>query len=300
MPPFGKESSEPSARPLPFLSLSHARSSARDRSQRPSKVFGSERAEGNDVGPRHVSSSSARGSTVTAPAVTRVSRLPFQHEGEEHEQSDHDDQPSQKKQRSGKASTHVPVLFGDEPDEFQPDSDEPSDTPKEFERTSSSAFSLGWQSMLNLQQTGFWKNNQDDQTVKKQKRAYDNSKREASALYLNKDKTGSYSKTGSDPERLQLLFNNPACRCAMDAHSYCFVPSDPSWLDFKVTRVKLAIPASALMAPQVPRRIASKSSPLLRRTCRSSLLNFGAWTSRTKTHLSPYCTYATESGTLRN
>lgn len=289
MPPFGKEGSEPSARPLPFLSLSHARPS-RDR-RRPSKAFGSERAEGTDGGPKRVSSSSARGSTPSS--VTPVSRLPFHDEGEEPDQPEHDDQPSQKKQRSGRAPKHVPALFGDEPDEFQPDSDEQSDTPGDFQCTSSSAFSLGWQSMLNLKQADFWKKNQEDQTVGKQKRAYDNSKREASALYLNKDKAGSYRKSGSDPERLQSLLKNPMCRCAMDA-PFVFVlyPQALHGLISMVTGVKLKI---ATPAPQVLRRIALQSSPRPRRTCRSSLLNSGAWASETKTHLSPYCTYAIAS-----
>ena len=203
MPPFGKEGSEPSAKPLPFLSLSHAPSS---RDRRPSKAFGFERAEGTDGGPRHVSSSSTRRST----GATKVSTLPFQDEGEEPE----DDQSSQKKQRSGRASKPVPALFGD------------------FHCASSSAFSLGWQSMLNLKQADFWKKNQDDQTVGKQKRSYDNSKREASALYLNKDKAGSYKKSGSDPQRLQSLLQNLTCRCAMEAHSFCFIPSGSSWIDF--------------------------------------------------------------------
>jgi hypothetical protein len=141
-------------------------------------------------------------------------QLPFQDE------EDECSQPSSKSQR-------VPVvLFGDEPAEDDgtgkssgSDGGDQSDVEDAFEIKSSSEFALGWKSVLNLKQSTFWKENQDDHTGAKPKRAYDNSKRGANAMYIRKDSGGSFKKSGADPQRLESLFKKPSCRCAMD---FCY------------------------------------------------------------------------------
>ena len=204
MPPFGKESSEPSARSLPFLSLSGHAAPKKVQRRPPSKAFAPEKAE-----PAESVSKKVKGTQHK-----RSLQLPFQDE------EDECCQPSSKSQR-------VPVvLFCDEPAEdggtgksSGSDGGDQSDVEDAFEIKSSSEFALGWKSVLNLKQSTFWKENQDDHTGAKPKRAYDNSKRGANAMYIRKDSGGSFKKSGADPQRLESLFKNPSCRCAMD---FCY------------------------------------------------------------------------------
>jgi len=207
MPPFGKELSERDAKPLPFLSLSYAPAKAQ---RRPSRAFGAERNE-QDVTVKSENSSSScvrKVSTTTKPKGFQ----PFQDEPEEARC------PLGKKQKVGGVSKPM-VPFADEQEEGQSTSDDQSGADEDFAIKSTSVFALGWQTMLNLKQGTFWKQNQDDLTGAKQKRQYDNSKRAENALYLNKDKAGCFKKAGSNPERIDSLLTEPACRCAMVAHN---------------------------------------------------------------------------------
>ena len=71
--------------------------------------------------------------------------------------------------------------------------------------------------MLNLKQTNFWKENQNDEATVKKKRSYDNTNRQANAAYLNKEKAGSFKKTGADPQRVKAVLREASCRCTMDS-----------------------------------------------------------------------------------
>lgn len=210
MPPFGKESSERRAsKPLPFLSFSHAPGASEKARRKPAKAFGAERAEAV----RDSQQNPAVSSTETKSREqkqTRVSRLPFQDEEDEEECHQ-----VQKRQKST-SSKSKPTPFGDEGEEDENDS-EAYDVDSESMQ-SSSVFSLGWQTMMNLKQSTFWKENQDDRTDAKQKRTYDNTKRREAAVYMKKDRAGQYRKSGSDPGRLDVLFKQTSCSCAMDAH----------------------------------------------------------------------------------
>lgn len=203
MPPFGKEPSEATkgGKPIPFLTLSHARAPAA-KSQRKAhpKAFAAE-------GPERSSAPSS--SSTVRKAQGRVHRVPFQDEHDE------DDTHVRKTQKVSKTSRCVP--FGAEAAEGESGSDEQSEN--NFTMASESVFSLGWQSMLTLQKASFWKDNQDDKTGSKKKRAYDNSKRAANASYLNRETVGAFKKSGADFQRLQSLTNEKQCRCPLDAHA---------------------------------------------------------------------------------
>ena len=98
MPPFGKESSEASGRPIPFLSLSHAPPARAQK--KVSKAFAAEGAE------RDASNPPGTGSLGVKTQQSRVakSKLPFQDEDDESQS-----QPSFKK---GRQTSGNP--FGDE------------------------------------------------------------------------------------------------------------------------------------------------------------------------------------------
>eukprot|EP00435_Cladocopium_sp_Y103_P056053 s74_g18.t1 len=199
MPPFGKERSERDAKPLPFLSLSHAPAKTQ---KPPSRAFGAERGE------QGVTVKSETGSSRKVSTTAKSEGFqPFQDEPEEV------GCPVVKKQKVGGGSKSK-LPFADEPEEGHSTSDDQSGAEEDFEIKSTSVFALGWQTMLNLKKSTYWKENQDDLTGAKQKRQYDNSKRAANALYLSKDKTGCFKKAGSNPERIDLLFAESACRCA--------------------------------------------------------------------------------------
>ena len=196
MPPFGREGTEPNARPLPFLSLSHAPNAAKAQ-RKATKAFGSEAAERV---------------TVQAPAVPksqpvrkqpRLSHLPFQNE--EAESNLHS------------STTRKEYPFADEDSEHM-ESNSDSVAEDDFKMTSSSVFSLGWQNLLSFKNSSFWKNNQDDETGAKPKRKYDNSKRKSDALYIKKDQAGALKKRGSDPARINSLLDESTCKCSMDAN----------------------------------------------------------------------------------
>ena len=214
MPPFGKETSEPDdKKPLPFLSLSNAPPS---KSQKASRAFAAEGSEPGDLRPPRVVK---REPNVGKNKDVKVFR-PFQDEEE-------DDQPPKKIKRS---VSSVSGPFADELGEGDCDSNPSGDDETDvFECSSSSVFSLGWQSMLQFKHSNFWTRNQDDQTGAPRKRAYDNSKRSQTAVYLNRDKAGVYKSHGSDPERLDSIMQQQ-CKCAQDAPTvnvclFMFVPS---------------------------------------------------------------------------
>jgi hypothetical protein len=191
MPPFGKESSEPSGRSIPFLSLSHAPLARAQK--KVSKAFAAEGAERDALNPPGTGSSGVK---------KQQSRVTKSNESQS--------QPFKKgRQTSGP--------FGDENSEDRDQSDSDEQSEKDFEATSSSVFSLGWQQMLNFKQSNFWKESQDDESTIKKKRSYDNTNREANAAYLNQQKAGSFKKTGADPARVKAVLGETICRCTMDS-----------------------------------------------------------------------------------
>lgn len=157
MPPFGKESSEPNARPLPFLSLSHAPNAAKAR-RKATRAFASEAAE-------RVTPSVPKNEPFRKQP--RLAQLPFQNEDAE--------------SNSHSSTTRKQRPFGDEDSEHM-DSNSDSAGEDDFKVTSSSVFSLGWQNLMSFKNSSFWSNNQDDKSGAKPKRKYDNSKRKSEAL----------------------------------------------------------------------------------------------------------------------
>lgn len=202
MPPFGKESSEPNARPLPFLSLSHAPNAAKAR-RKATRAFASEAAE-------RVTPSVPKNEPFRKQP--RLAQLPFQNEDAE--------------SNSHSSTTRKQRPFGDEDSEHM-DSNSDSAGEDDFKVTSSSVFSLGWQNLMSFKNSSFWKNNQDDKTGAKPKRKYDNSKRKSEALYIKKDNAGALKKRGSDPARINSLLDEPTCRCSMDANVYLLICLTP-------------------------------------------------------------------------
>lgn len=199
MPPFGKEPSEPSSnKPVPFLRLGHATRASHQRRVAAS-AFGQEPAEADSFH-RSATATSSRCSS----SLSSKRGAPFQDEGAEIQKS-----------RKLKSTTLKP--FQAEGDEFGSDSsdDGGSDYEQEFAGRSDSVFALGWQSMLTLKNASFWKENCDDLRAKPKKRAYNNKNRAAQAAYSKKDQEGVFKQRGSDEKRLQSLFHEPTCKCAI-------------------------------------------------------------------------------------
>ena len=197
MPPFGKEPSESSAKPVPFLRLGHATRASRQRRVAAS-AFGQEPAEADSLHRSGTATSSRCSSSLSSKRGA-----PFQDEGAEN-------------QKSSKLKSTSFQPFQAEGDEFgSGSSDAGSDCEQDFAGRSDSVFALGWQSMLTLKNASFWKENCDDLRAKPKKRAYNNKNRAAQASYSKKDQEGIFKQRGSDEKRLQSLFHETTCKCAI-------------------------------------------------------------------------------------
>lgn len=214
MPPFGDEPDEEQGdKPLNFLSFRHAAKPTAN--LRPRSIFGAEPAE-SQPDPLIAQTSSAKFKSVPkrpfqdetvedAPTkVSRGNRLGlFGDEGEEGESGC---QPA------------TSQLFGAEgsEDDRAPSSgqgssgEEPEDG---FTVKQESVFAFGWNSVSTFKKSTFWRENMDDLKAKPKKRAYDNSKRSASAAYLREKSKGVFKRNGLDPARLSKLFDAKACLC---------------------------------------------------------------------------------------
>lgn len=206
MPPFGDEPSEPTPKPLSFLSLRHASSKRRPVQNR---VFGAEPAEACDA--------DVLGTRAATVGKSRPQR-PFQDED--------DEGSSTAKPIKDVKHELTPGPFGDEGDEdegneSEDDASQSSDDNR-FIPQQNTVFSFGWASVSTLQKATFWKENLDDANAKRQKRVYDNTKRAAEAAYTRRKTKGVYKRNGLDPARLQKLFATARCQCACVGIQFLF------------------------------------------------------------------------------
>lgn len=186
MPPFEAEPAERPRKPAPVLKQClqdpvHSKPLG-------SQLFGDEPAE----------------SSRSSKRIPKRSFAPFQDEGEETERS----KKSCSSNRS-KASTRTHVPF--QPEESEDDSSS-DDSGNDYFQPKQTVFALGWHSAQKFVAGSFWKENLDEKKPDEApKRAYDNSKRKASAAYARQGTGGLFKANGVDPQRLQKLFGSPSC-----------------------------------------------------------------------------------------
>ena len=196
MPPFGKELAEVGSKRAPFLKQSlHT---PVPKSRLPAAAFQPEPAEEEVCSPL----------TARRPSNPSSSSSfnPFGAEPEE----------GQRKRSRPVAPSTTP--FGAEADEGDSDSSSDFDAKPQPE----TVFAMGWQGLQRFVAGSVWKEHSNEgELVKKPKRAYDNTRRQADAAYKRKDTCGFFKNNGVDPHRLQKLFNAPTCGCAL-LRFFCF------------------------------------------------------------------------------
>lgn len=222
MPPFGDEPGEKISRPLNFLSFRHAVPKRRPGSV--SNVFGPESAE-----PDPEEAGSAGLHQTGTSSRTKLTKRPFEDE--------EDETGFQKQRPKVKGGSTLPLsVFGDEGSEDESgapvkgkcaskpfgeedgETDDQSSPPssndeKAFLVKHNTVFSFGWGSVSSFKKATFWREKMDDEKAKKPKRQYDNRKRSATAVYARKNSHGVFQRNGTDPARLQKLFDAPCCSC---------------------------------------------------------------------------------------
>ena len=201
MPPFANEPAEKIPKGPSFLKQ-HLRDPVSQHQKRPT-LFGAEPAENVIDKPRPKPKPKPKSGFV-----------PFQDELEEGDSS----RPNKPTKRSA-PSHSLP---------FQPEQCEDNDGSSSssegvsYEKPKDTVFALGWQSLHTFKAGSFWKENMDG-VQPKPKRTYDNSKRAATASYGRQENAGSIRANGTDPKRLQMLFESPACQCSPAVHWNVFL-----------------------------------------------------------------------------
>ncbi len=204
MPPFGNESEEA---PIPKLAfLNFKRNSPRPcEPSLPCSVFGAEPAE-RQIRSHHV----AKPKSIASNPKAVQAFVPFQHEFEEgyarsvkqpKVSSPHQTQPSPFGAESEEAVDELGWASGSDGDEA------------DFQGSLNTVYSLGWDSLVNFKRSTAFKEAKE-KPVEKSKRKYDNSKRESEAAYARKNSEFTFKKNGTDPSRLQRLFDQSTCLCA--------------------------------------------------------------------------------------
>lgn len=201
MPPFGNESEEAVPKKLSYLSFGSA---AKPPRSRPSpSLFGAEPDES-------AGRAGVRGCKPSSNTHVTKIRLPFQDEDE-----DNFERPI--KQAKAQGPMPRPSPFGAEPEEptepnFGSSSDGDADE-SEFQGVSKTVFSLGWNALVDFNRATAFKD-QKNKPVEKPKRKYDNSRRSSQAAYSRRNPEFTFQKNGTDPVRLQKLFQQGTCQCA--------------------------------------------------------------------------------------
>ena len=137
-----------------------------------------------------------------APTRSEKKRKPFEAEDAEAEMQEAFNKPSRFQAEVGETSSST--------------GDDGFEAPR-----ADTVFSLGWQNVEQLLKGTFWKDNCDQPAVKVQKRIYDNSKRKENAQYARQSRQGAFKANGTDRQRLQQLFSQPACSCTLMHWKLC-------------------------------------------------------------------------------
>ena len=120
-----------------------------------------------------------------------------------------------------------PKPFGKEESEGSDSDNDSGEFVPQGTGSSSSIFSLGWNTMMNLEKAQFYK--KQDKPIKK-KRQYNNSQREAAAAKnTNRRNINVFASRGADPERVSNLLGQ-SCQCALFQTKLFFCHGKLSWL----------------------------------------------------------------------